>query len=98
MVRNINGREKKKAICSCNSDSGSSAEKLLTLVGIDATLYASHKMEERSGPIGKPNVKGQRRETIEKKRGKDNWESRSNKDPNRPMKKHTPSKKHKGGK
>lgn len=73
-------------------------EKLIVLVGIGTTLYASHKMQERSGPIGKPNLKGQGKQMIEKKRFKDNWKSNSNKDPNRPMKKHTPSKKHNGGK
>ncbi|GAC42151.1 uncharacterized conserved protein, partial [Paenibacillus popilliae ATCC 14706] len=55
-------------------------------------------MESRKGPIGKPNLKGQGREIIQKKRQSNKWKSRSNKDPNRPMKKHTPSRKHNGGK
>ncbi|WP_301389550.1 hypothetical protein [Enterococcus entomosocium] len=51
-----------------------------------------------SGPVGKPNLKKQGRELNNKARNNKNFKSRSNKNPNRPMKKHTPSKKHKGGK
>ncbi|GAC41453.1 hypothetical protein [Paenibacillus popilliae] len=55
-------------------------------------------MESRGVPIGKPNRKQQGREMNTKQRSNSKWKSRSNKDSNRPMKKHTPSPKHKGGK
>jgi len=46
--------------------------------------------EARQGPVGKAGRKKQGREVNEKKRRDDDWIPRSNKDPNRPMKKHTP--------
>jgi RHS repeat-associated protein len=49
---------------------------------------------ERQGPKGKANRKKQGREVTEKKREQSNFKSRSNKNPNRAMKKHTPSKTH----
>ncbi|WP_220483183.1 hypothetical protein [Paenibacillus thiaminolyticus] len=52
---------------------------------------------KRSGPVGKANRKKQGREVNEKKK-QGNWQSNPNKSSDRPMKKHTPSKKHKGGK
>lgn len=57
--------------------------------------YFSNKA---SGPVGKSNLKKQGRELNNKARNNKNFKSRSNKNPNRPMKKHTPSKKHNGGK
>ncbi|KPG69505.1 hypothetical protein [Enterococcus sp. RIT-PI-f] len=59
------------------------------------TSYFSNKA---SGPVGKSNLKKQGRELNNKARNNKNFKSRSNKNPNRPMKKHTPSKKHNGGK
>ncbi|WP_232057815.1 hypothetical protein [Listeria sp. PSOL-1] len=55
-----------------------------------------------SKPVGKANRKKQGREVNQKKRispkGKKKWKNRSNKNSNRKMKRHTPSKRHKGGK
>ena len=45
-------------------------------------------------PIGRENRKKQSREVNEKKRKGGKFKSRSNKDPNRPMKKHTPGDEH----
>lgn len=53
--------------------------------------------EKRAGPKGKPGRKKQGREINEKKRWK-NFKLRSDKDPNRPMKKHTPRRDHKHAK
>ncbi|MCD2249218.1 RHS repeat-associated core domain-containing protein [Listeria marthii] len=58
-------------------------------------------ISKASGPKGRANRKKQGREVNERKRTGENgkkWIDRSNKKPNRPMKKHTPSKRHKGGK
>jgi hypothetical protein len=75
------------------------AEKAVTTFGMGAVMYASHKMEQSKGPVGKPNRKKQGRERNEKKQLDDRYKGhRAGKDPNRPMKKHTPSKRHKGGK
>jgi hypothetical protein len=71
--------------------------------------FSSHEVKirnkraaKRSSPIGKPNRKKQGREMNEKKKKDEKndkkWKSNSNKNPNRETKKHTPSKKHKGGK
>lgn len=57
-------------------------------------LIAPTHKKGRQGPVGKPGRKKQGREVNEKKRGKDNWVSNSNKDSNRPMKKHTPGRDH----
>ena len=46
-----------------------------------------------NSPVGRANRKQQGREVNEKKRKNKNFESRSNKDSNRGMKKHTPSRK-----
>jgi hypothetical protein len=92
------GKRKKRAVPIAIPFVVAGVEKLVVLAGFGTALYAKHKMEERSGPIGKPNLKGQGRETIQKKRQDKKWKNNSNKNPNRPMKKHTPSPKHKGGK
>lgn len=51
---------------------------------------------KRQGPVGKAGRKKQGRETNEKKKiGKGKkWINKGNKDPNRPMKKHTPGRNH----
>jgi RHS repeat-associated protein len=49
-------------------------------------------------PLKKENRKKQGREVNSKARTNPKFKSRSNKNPNRDMKKHTPSKRHKGGK
>ena len=51
-------------------------------------------LEKRDGPIGKAGRKKQGRERNNKGRFKDGWNDRSNKDPDRPMKKHTPGRDH----
>lgn len=56
------------------------------------------KINNFSSPLNRPNRKKQGREVNGKNRTKKNFKSRSNKNPNRDMKKHTPSKRHKGGK
>ena len=63
----------------------------------EATIDPPLVTEERAGPKGKPGRKKQGREINEKKRGK-NFKLRSDKDPNRPMKKHTPGRDHKHAK
>ena len=63
----------------------------------EATIDPPLVTEKRAGPKGKPGRKKQGREVNEKKRGK-NFKSRSNKDPNRPMKKHTPGRDHRHAK
>lgn len=78
----------------------------ITFVAIVATIelgrtigeaygrYEARKQEQGQGPVGKVNRKKQGRETNYKARKKD-WVDRSNKDPNRPMKRHTPGRDHK---
>ena len=53
---------------------------------------------DREGPINKPNRKKQGRELNEEKKNDPKWKGNPNKNSNRAMKKHTPSKKHNGGK
>ena len=60
----------------------------------DSSLDSVTILEKRQGPVGKAGRKKQGREVNEKKRGKSNFKSRSNKDPNRAMKKHTPNRDH----
>ena len=52
----------------------------------------------RQKPKGMPNRKKQHREVNEGKRNDPKWKGNPNKNSNRPINKHTPSKKHKGGK
>ncbi|WP_394530460.1 cell wall anchor protein [Lactococcus lactis subsp. lactis] len=52
----------------------------------------------RQKPKGMPNRKKQPREVNEGKRNDPKWKGNPNKNSNRPINKHTPSKKHKGGK
>lgn len=60
--------------------------------------YIKAKLSEREGPVGKSGRKKQGREVNKKNRLKDNYKSRSNKNPNRPTKKHTSGRGHKKGK
>ncbi|OAZ16808.1 hypothetical protein V425_05975 [Lactococcus lactis RTB018] len=53
---------------------------------------------DREGPINKPNRKKQGRKLNEEKKNDPKWKGNPNKNSNRAMKKHTPSKKHNGGK
>ncbi|PJI07266.1 MULTISPECIES: RHS repeat-associated core domain-containing protein [Clostridium] len=55
-------------------------------------MYAKRKSVQNI-PIGRANRKKQGREVNERKRKNKNFKTRSNKNPNRPMKKHTPSRK-----
>lgn len=61
----------------------------------DSTINeATSNKNERKGPKGKPGRKKQGREVNERKKSSSKWENRGNKDPNRPMKKHTPGRDH----
>lgn len=78
----------------------------ITFVAIVATIelgrtiseaygrYEARKQEQGQGPIGRANLKKQGRELNTKARSKPNFKSKSNKSPNRPMKKHTPGDDH----
>jgi uncharacterized protein RhaS with RHS repeats len=56
--------------------------------------YEARKQDQGQGPIGRANLKKQGREINTKARSKPNFKSKSNKNPNKPMKKHTPGKGH----
>lgn len=56
--------------------------------------YEARKIDQGQGAVGKANRKKQGREINTKARKDPKFKSRSNKNPNRPMKKHTPGKDH----
>ncbi|SFS76370.1 DNRLRE domain-containing protein [Marininema halotolerans] len=65
------------------------------LVSVAALLgYGAYYLYTKRGPVGRANRKKQGREVNEKKRKNKDFKSRSNKKPNREMKKHTPSRSH----
>lgn len=81
----------------------------IILVGVGAIAVGSwlgqiivkaffQKSQTSHGPVKKENRKKQGREVNEGKKSKTGWKSNSNKNSDRPMKKHTPSPKHKVGK
>ncbi|GAC43895.1 hypothetical protein [Paenibacillus popilliae] len=75
------------------------AAELLPVITTGITVITGITLaESREGPMGKPNRKKQHREIHEKKKQDEKWRGNPNKNPNRLMKKHTPSKKHNGGK
>lgn len=62
-----------------------------------ASVYYTYKVVKEvadNAPAGRANRKKQGREVNEGKKQKPGWRSNSNKDTNRPMKKHTPAKSH----
>jgi RHS repeat-associated protein len=68
----------------------------IAVAGGYGAYYLAKKIKSTTSnsPIGRANRKKQGREVNEKKKGGKKWNPNPNKDPNRNMKKHTPSKNH----
>lgn len=64
--------------------------------GVITGVLIAKRTEPTTSPQSEPNIKGQGRERIQKKRKNPNWEDRSNKPKDRPIrpKKHTPGREH----